>query len=278
MIQPSIIADLDFEKRWQEGIKNWSGQIPERMTDDDLEESFWRGLLNEKKPGQIDDYSHPLRLAILSSIDKEDSVLEIGPGWGNYTFALLEHAKSLSIADPSQAVLDFLSQQADKGTLNTYRTKWEEFHSSERYDVIVGVNCFYRMFEIKQALLNMNHYAEKLCIVGMTTGSLPPHYYDLEKEYGYQVKHPRRDYIDLQYLLYECGIQADCKIVPLTRAPIFSTMEEAVKKGSSKVFSPEVNPAHVEAVLQPYLKKIPEGYQYEQSFYGALLSWKPITR
>lgn len=48
MIQPLITADLDFEKRWQEGIKDWNGQIPERMTDDDLEESFWKGFMDKK--------------------------------------------------------------------------------------------------------------------------------------------------------------------------------------------------------------------------------------
>lgn len=204
-------------------------------------------------------------------------MLEIGPGWGNYTFSLLEHTTKLSVADSSKAVLDFLSRQAEKDTLNTYHTKWEEFNSEDVFDVIVGVNCFYRMFEIKKALLNMNRYAEKLCIIGMTTGSLPPHYKELEKHYGYRIKHPRRDYIDLLYLLYECGIQANCKIVPLKRSPVFSTMDEAIKKGSSKVFSPEVDPAHVEAVLKPYLKKVSEGFLYEQPFYGALLFWKPAS-
>lgn len=32
---------VDFEKVWQEGMKDWSGKMPERMVNDALEEQFW---------------------------------------------------------------------------------------------------------------------------------------------------------------------------------------------------------------------------------------------
>jgi ubiquinone/menaquinone biosynthesis C-methylase UbiE len=275
MIEPSITADLNFEKRWQEGIKDWNGKIPERMINDQMEESFWSDYLNKKRERSPDDYSYPLQEAILENIGEEDKVVEIGPGWGNYTFPLLEKAKELSVVDSSKSVLDFLSQKAGDQSFRAHKTKWEDFKSGESFDVVIGVNCFYRMFEIKKAILNMNRYAERLCIIGMTTGPLPPHYERLKNQYGYHIKHPRRDYIDLLHLLYECGIYADCKLVPLMRKTVYPSREEAIREGSKKVLFTEPHSKHVEETLTPYLKEVGRGFVYEQPFHGALLMWKP---
>lgn len=275
MIEPPITADLDFEKRWQEGIKDWNGQIPERMISDEEEEGFWSKFLEGKHQGILDDYTLPLREAILADIRTEDSVVEIGPGWGNYTFPLLDKIETLNVVDSSKSVLDFLSQNAEGKSLKTHNMKWENFQQEELFDVVIGVNCFYRMFEIKKAIKNMNAHAKRLCIIGLTTGPLPPHYKTLEDKYGYRLKHPRRDYIDLLHVMYECGIYADCNLVPLKRKTVYASKEEAVRAGSKKIIGNEADPAHVEDALSPYLKEADQGFVYEQPFYGSLLTWKP---
>lgn len=155
--------------------------------------------------------------------------------------------------------------------------KWEEYQSNQRFSVVLGVNCFYRMFKIKQALANMNNHALNRCIIGMTTGPLQPHYLDLERKYGYILKYPRRDYVHLLNLLYEMGIFADCKMVPLKRIYTYFSLEEALKNTRNKILSPHLSEKNLEECLLPYLHKKNGKWAYEHAFLGALISWKPIN-
>lgn len=270
---------IDFEEIWQEGIRDWEGNLPKRMVDDESEEDFWKGLVERKKERyEPDPYARKMLEAILPELKESDSVLEIGPGWGNYTFSLAEKVKHMTVVDSSQAILNYLEKHAKEKKIEPFETihaKWEQFTSREEYDVIFGVNCFYRMFEIKHALSLMNRYANRLVMIGMTTGPLQSHYLELERKFGYELKHPRRDYVYLIHLLYELGIYADCKIIPLKRQYTFKTYEELLEKSTSKVLDDSIKREHLEECLAPYIQVENDHYVYDHHFHGALISWKP---
>ena len=76
---------LNYEALWQEGMKDWHGNMPERMVNDQLEEQFWAQSVARKKIGQTDPYAARIFQELQKSIEPQHSVLEIGPGWGNYT-------------------------------------------------------------------------------------------------------------------------------------------------------------------------------------------------
>ncbi|CAM5710773.1 Methyltransferase OS=Lysinibacillus sphaericus OX=1421 GN=LS41612_09525 PE=4 SV=1 [Lysinibacillus sphaericus] len=52
----SLRLAINYEALWQEGMKDWQGQMPERMVNDQLEEQFWSQLIARKKTGQTDPY------------------------------------------------------------------------------------------------------------------------------------------------------------------------------------------------------------------------------
>ncbi|WP_158068777.1 class I SAM-dependent methyltransferase [Domibacillus epiphyticus] len=268
-----------FEEQWQERMKDWEGNLPERMVDDTCEEHFWRCFI-ERKQGDAkpDAYSQDIMRAIVPFIHAEDQLLEIGPGSGNYTFSLAERAESLTVVDSSEAVLTFLkttSEEKKLKNLHMFHGKWENFSSDKSYDVIFGMNCFYRMFEIKQALRLMNQYAKRLVILGMTTGPIKPHYVYLHQKYQYEMKWPRRDYIDLLNLLYELGIYAECRMIPLKKTYRFSSFEELLNKSTSKVLSPNVRQEHLKESLEPYVYCDNGSYFYDHKFHAAIITWTP---
>lgn len=39
---------INYEALWQEGMKDWQGQMPERMVNDRLEEQFWAQSIARK--------------------------------------------------------------------------------------------------------------------------------------------------------------------------------------------------------------------------------------
>lgn len=176
---------IDYEALWQEGMKDWHGQMPERMVDDQLEEQFWAQSIKRKKNGTdrslcCKDFSRNKK----KNIQPEDSVLEIGPGWGNYTFPLAENVRQLTCVDSSDSILSYLQNcMQDQQHVSYIHAKWESLAENEvaAHDIVIGVNCFYRMYEIKSALYQMNRLAKKRAIIGMTTGPIQPHYEILYK-------------------------------------------------------------------------------------------------
>jgi|GEM_PF-4328488 len=68
-------------------MKEHNANISDRMIDDKEEERFWNRFLESKmEENYTDDFVVPLKNELLELIDKDYSVLEIGPEWENYTF------------------------------------------------------------------------------------------------------------------------------------------------------------------------------------------------
>lgn len=262
---------IDFEKAWQEGMHDWQGNMPERMVDDTLEEDFWRQSMQRKKPKQTDAHAVPIFDAMKAHISPNDSVLEIGPGWGNYTFPLEDHAASLSCVDSSESVLSYLAQYTNAELIHG---KFETLPLAP-HDVVVGVNCFYRMYHMNATLQKMNALARKKAIIGMTTGPIQPHYEVLDKQFGYAIKYPRRDYIEILNMLYQLGIFADCQMLPLERVYTYPTKEALLTAQSKKIRDNAYKLEHVEQALADFVTYDGEQYSYKHRFYAAIISWTP---
>lgn len=268
----------ELEQLWLDGMKDENGRLPKRIEDDEEEEQFWRRHLEKKRRGEhVDEYAKEMTKALLTYIEEGDTVLEIGPGWGNYTFALAEKAAALTCVDSSKSCLQFLQRlnQEKQLPLTYVQAKWEDYQP-ESHDVMIGVNCFYRIKEIRRALERMNAHAKKRAIIGMTTAPMRPHYLDLQAAYGYQLKYPRRDYIHLVHLLYEMGIYASCNIVPLTKTYRFASEEALLKDNSSRLLAADVDEDVIRQSLAPYVRKKDGVFLYEHQFYGALIDWEPV--
>lgn len=269
---------INYEALWQEGMKDWHGQKPERMVNDQLEEQFWAQSITRKKAGQTDPYAAKIFQEIKKSVQSEDSVLEIGPGWGNYTFPLADHVRKLTCVDSSESILSYLKNcMEDKQHVSYIHAKWENLAEDEidAHDIVIGVNCFYRMYEIKSALYHMNRLAKKRAIIGMTTGPIQPHYEILYEKYGYDIKFPRRDYIEFLNLLYEMDIYAECKIIPLERVYEYESYEQLITTQSKKIINNTFNREHVEESILPFMEEKNGRYYYRHDFHAALVSWEP---
>lgn len=266
---------INFEKLWKEGMLDWHGNMPERMVNDELEEAFWAQSMQKKSDKQIDDYAKIIYEKIKQHIPQNASCIEIGPGWGNYTFPLSEDVQSLTLVDGSESVLSYLKQYfMNDAHIQFVHSKWEEAQI-EPHDVVIGVNCFYRMYEMNAALKKMNMLAKKRAIIGLTTGPIQPHYIALEEQYGYDIKYPRRDYIAIVNMLYQLGIYADCEMLKLERVYRYETLEQLYEAQSKKVLSPQFEMTHVKASLESFITMEDGLFVYRHPFYAAIISWEP---
>lgn len=272
---------LNGKEQWLEGMKDWNGNMPERMTDDELEEAFWQAYVERRTASssiELDEYALPIRNALLGLLQPNDTVLEIGPGWGNYTFAAAHAAKRLDCVDSSRSVLDYLHREAGHQGLSNIgfvHAKWEEHRTDKMYDVVFGINCFYRMADIDQALIRMNDCAERLAVIGLTSGPEKPHYAEIRDRLGCRIKFQRRDYIHLMTILYELGIDADCRILELERTYWYDTEEKMLNANLGAIMDEDYDRPAAEAIVRRYVTRHDGKLAYHHRFKAALLTWKP---
>lgn len=268
---------IDFEQLWKEGMLDWHGNMPERMKNDALEEAFWAQSIQKKSYKQTDAHAIPIYEKIRQYIPQGASCLEMGPGWGNYTFPLREDVGKLTLVDGSKSVLNYLQQYfMEDDAVNFVHAKWEEA-DVEQHDIVIGVNCYYRIYEMNDALLKMNNCAKKRAIIGLTTGPIQPHYDVLAKEYHYQIKYPRRDYIEILNMLYQLGIYADCEMLPLERVYYYDSYEALFEAQSKKILSNPFDLEHVKEALARFVKVEEGKIVYRHKFYAAIISWEPVN-
>lgn len=274
-----IQKGYDYIELWQESMKDQNGHIPERLRDDRAEEAFWASMMEKKTSHKSDPYAIAVQQELLPLLHSSDHVLEIGPGWGNYTFDIADYVQKLTCVDSSRSIVEFLeSQAAAKGVRNMELIcdKWESDKESEKYDVVFGFNCFYRMYDIGKALLKMNESANRLAIAGMTTGPEKPHYMELH-QMGYSINLRRRDYIHILNVLHQLGIMASCKMVKLQSRKSYSSYEQLVKDNITKISDAHYNIQEVERVLNQYVTEKNGTYEYVYPFHAALMYWEPVS-
>ncbi|WP_274307218.1 methyltransferase [Solibacillus daqui] len=267
---------INFEQQWKEGMHDWHGKMPERMIDDKLEEAFWAQSMQKKTYKQTDTHAKQIYKKMKRHIPASASCIEIGPGWGNYTFSLQEDVEKLTLVDGSESVLHYLKQYfVDDEAVQFVHAKWEDA-MLEPHDIVVGVNCYYRMYEMNETLIKMNALAKKRAIIGLTTGPIQPHYEMLQQKYGYKIKYPRRDYIQIVNMLYQLGIYADCEMLKLERTYRYENEEALFAAQSKKILDSQFDIAHVKASLVPFIEEIQGKIEYRHTFYAAIISWEPV--
>lgn len=279
---------MDYSNVWLEGMKDWHGKLPERMTNDQLEEQFWQEYIakREGKLPEPDPYAVELMQELHLLFQPADSVLEIGPGWGNYTFATAKLVSRYACLDSSSSILRYLKESAavlELDHMDWIHHKWEEYTPEiDAYDVVFGINCYYRMQEITQAMLNMNRAARRLAIIGLTSGPEPPHYWEIYKKLNIAVKFSRRDYIHLTNMLYQLGIDVNCRIIPLERVYAYDSWEQLVEVQTRKLIIDENRPLTIadkkaiEDILHKYVVEVEGRPAIRHSFKAALLYWRPV--
>lgn len=269
-----------FGDIWRELQKDWSGNDVPRVVDDDIERGFWKNFIKNRGEDGSDQYSKRIWPEIDGILGDGyfDSILEIGPGWGNYTFDLLEHCRRMTCVDISPDVLRFIERKGREygKTITTVNQKWEDYTGGPA-DVVFAFNCFYRMKEIERSLQMIDAMGKKLHIIGMTSGPEQEYLKDFENELGLKIRYTRLDYIILVNILYQMGIDCNVRMVDLETDYAYTSVARAAKKVSWRILS-EYQEEDVVRILRRYLKKGDDGmYHYIHHFKAAIIYWRRST-
>lgn len=267
---------------WRNTLKLPDGVLTERIQSNDIERSFWSA---RQQSGTIalDFYRLPVcdALKTLISCHKISSVMELGPGWGNYTLFLAEQGVQLTCVDISPDNLDYLSGNLVghlKTTANMICAPWESAEiKPQNYDMVFAYNCFYRMKDIEHNLMKLNLAAKKLCVIGMNRPPELPWLPALESELGLKARYTRMGCEQFQKVLSQLGIDAKLVNIKNVREYRYSSMKEILNRARQHIRS-DFDPDALEKLLARYHRTTSDGdLVCEYHFLSQLLVWKPKT-
>lgn len=267
----------DLARQWAERV---AASTSLRMRDDGAERAFWRSFIRQKayapEPSAIQVLE---RLTPLLREHGVETALELGPGWGSYTLTLAELCREVACVDLSRDVLDFvLRAGAEHGRHNitAFHAKWEEFTPERRYDLVFGYNCFYRQADLTDCFRRMDRAADKLCVVGMSTG-LAPDWVRALDEAGGQVSWEWKDYIYFVGALYQMGIDPNVMVLPFEKEIVYPDTAALVRGECARCAPGALSPETAEAILCRYFTPTPEGgWRATARFRSGVVWWTPV--
>ena len=271
-----MLKHTEAGDRWRARLAYPDGTLPARAADADAERAFWRQRLGNGLP-ERDAYAERVWDALAAECAGRGirSVLEIGPGWGNYTFPLLERFGTVTAVDISPDNLEALSGRARAAGLHldTVCSAWEDAQAEPR-DLVFAYNCFYRLTEPELFFRKIDEAAVKLCVIGMNRPPELPWLTDMEKA-GLPVRYTRQGCEEMREVLASVGIEARLLDIPNERTYAYPGEQALLRRAQSFLPGPVPGDTLL-PLLMPYHLRQPDGSLVcLYRFTSQLLVWEP---
>ena len=221
---------LDFEKLWQEGILSKNEYDVQRAIDFNVERNFWKDFAPKyDNSPTLYDYAPETFHKLLEIIGKDKIIAEIGPGTGKFTLPMSKYSKKILAIDASEYMLEILNKKISKNTILNVTpvcSKWEDA-SIDKVDTIFNVNAIYRMWNIKDSLIKMNNLAKEKVVIVWTLQRSP--FYNIFCKLGQPGLKTKSDYIYIQNILYELGIDSNIEFLDIIKPIQYNNKEDLYK-------------------------------------------------
>lgn len=250
------IKDIDLNSIWQDSF-GWKGAtVNQRKYDDELERNFWIKLAPRyTQEYNLNNDTPLLAEALAKRITPGSSILEIGPGSGNFSLLMAKYAREVIGVDFSSAMLAQLEARAKETGINNVKlvnAKWEDYTPENNIDYIVSINSLYRIQDMQSALMKMYRFCNKGII--LLRSIQRPYFYDLYKNLGLQCE-CCLDYQLLPMYFWQQDIHADVEFLDYGKKKVFADIElveqEMCKDLGKDTF--ESNKTKIKKALKKYL-------------------------
>lgn len=269
---------VDFDKLWQVSILSKDDYYNvKRALDDNEESKFWEKLAPKYDNRQtLYDYAPETFDKLLDIIGKNRTIIEIGCGTGKFTIPMSKYSKWVLAIDFSKHMLSVLDQKIKKSNITNITTKWRKWEDAQinKVDAIFNVNAIYRMWNIKESLLKMNTYSkERVVLVWTLQRSLFDSVFAQMGIFGIEAK---SDYIHIQNILYEMGIDANTEFLRITRPVIYKSKQEIYDDFKKDAKNLTLSDDRFIEILNKNIIEENGYYIYNAKLKVAFIHWVPI--
>ncbi|RLI90753.1 MAG: hypothetical protein DRO89_05265 [Candidatus Altiarchaeales archaeon] len=210
-------------------------------------------------------------------LNKESTILEIGPGPGTYTIPFAKLMKKITVVEPSKGMIEVLKKHAEEEgvrNIEIIHKRWEDVSMSdaEPHDLVFASYSL-GVPDLKEALEKVNAFAKKGVCIRTSAGKpgwakvyekLYPLVYG--KEYRGSLGH-----IVLYNLLFQMGIYANVRIERKDITIEYGSIEEAVEDWAQRLRTEKLE-AVKEGLLE--LLEISDKVRLRYEHRDAIVWWK----
>lgn len=271
--------NVDFQKLWQESILSKSDYNVKRALDDKVESKFWEKFAPQyDNRGTLYDYAPETFDMLLNIMGENKTIIEIGCGTGKFTLPMAKYSKEIVAIDFSKHMLSVIKKKIQNNNIDNIVTKWGKWEdvNINKVDTIFNVNAIYRMWNIKDSIIKMDaHAREKVVLVWTLQRSM---FDSVFLELGMPGVRTNSDYIYIQNILYELGIDANTEFLRITKPVIYRSKEEiygAFKEDAKDLL---ISDDEFVEVLNRNIHKDNDCYIYNAKLKVAFIHWIPIAQ
>jgi len=211
-------------------------------------------------------------------VHPEDTVLEIGPGYGRLTIPLAKVVKKVTVVEPSKNMLSLLRENAERhGVYNIsfVNMRWEEVDVGKdvaQHDVVLA-SFSLLMSDLKAALTKMDASAKKAVYLFLAADEWMPT--EIQKIlYGETLPITMSDHIIAYNLLYSMDIVANVAILSYEAKTSFANLQEAVDHALKIYNIPSAKDVDLKEYLGKVLVEDAGRYIYTRNRKVALIWWR----
>jgi SAM-dependent methyltransferase len=189
--------------------------------------SFWDDRVRSCGPGHFPEELTKDQIHIIRP-EREQRILEIGPGVGRLTLPLARSSLEVTVVDPSVAMLNILKERSQSEGLSNVKVHndyWEQIDTGflGRYDKLVSSFSLF-MYDIGWQLARMDAIADAVFLFVPADHRIP---YSIQELLFGKVRVMYTDHVILSRLTNEMGYHPDTFTIDYPNNLGFSSLEEA---------------------------------------------------
>lgn len=248
----------DWAARWRTLHETRSTQQSRRRTP---EGDVW-GQRSERFAGMIDS-ANPVRDTVLSRVQPDETVLDVGAGAGRYAIPLASKTREVVALEPSPGMGKRLAEEAQRRGLSNVRVITSDWLGAQvdPADVVLCAHVLYFVPDVVPFVRRLDEHARRLCMVVIRVDQMMAHLSPLYEEIWGEPLAQEPSFIDLYNILFSLGIAADVTIRPSGRGQgRYESLEQAEVEVSNFLSPPDdAAKARLRAFLEANLRPSPQG-------------------
>jgi ubiquinone/menaquinone biosynthesis C-methylase UbiE len=175
------------------------------------------------------------------SLNREDSLLDLGCGEGSVTLAIAKKVAKVTAIDSSENMLELLKEKCEKEELanvDIVQGKLEEMKVEDlgNYDIVLSSRSFNGIHHVKQAIVNISEIASKYVYITL----FGPNNWKFEKKFYESIGKEYHEFPPYNYLvniLIEMGIYPNVENLEIESSRTYESVHEAMNNGRWKLDS-----------------------------------------
>ena len=279
---PAAPDDIDYVARWHQIVERRRVQMETAYEAAGLHNvDYWGRRAKQYRASLHSRHDDPFLASLLTAVNPESTVLDVGAGTGRHTLALARHVRRVVAVDPSAAMLDLMRADVTELGLSNVDVVQSDWMSAEvdPADIVFASHVVYPIADVASFVRRLDEFAKQRVFLYLRVDPLATDIGLWSEFYGVPLQ-GQPVFTDLYPLLMQLGIMADAQIVNHRFTWTFESLDEAVVQVRNALCLREDDAAASEKLrdlLNQRLVAWPEGRLGPriESARSAIISWAP---